>query len=201
MAYITPDDLNNWSSITQGLDADIVATLCVAATAAVDAYCGRVFTADSVATARVFYAIDDDYVTIDDALAITTVKTDETGLGTYATTWTTSDYFTEPLNGVGQNGRSGWPVNCLRIRQTRWFTPGEWPSVQVTAKWGWTAVPDEVKQATVMLAAELLASKDAPLGITAIDVGGIQVRGNLRVQSLLNPFTTQTASNGKFLVA
>lgn len=201
MAYITADELNTWFGIDRNLDAGIVDTLCDAATAAVDAYCGRVFTADSVASARVFTTLSTWDVNIDDAWAITSVKTDESGFGTYSTTWATSDYFTTPFNGVGQNGHTGWPTTRLCGRQTRWFTPALWPSVQVTAKWGWAAVPDEVKQATLMLAAELLASKDAPLGITAVDVGGIQVRGNLRVQSLLNPFTTATAGGGKFLVA
>lgn len=199
MAYVSSTDLDAW--IGQGTSGQTGTDVCTRASAAVDAYCGRRFTADTNATARVFYALDCERVQIDDALEITTVKTDETGLGTYGTTWTTSDYFTLPLNGVGPNGASGWPTTGLVARQTRWFTPGEWPSVQVTAKWGWTAVPDDIKQATLLLAAELYASRNAPLGITATDVGGIQVRGNVRVTSLLSTYRTSTSSDGRLLVA
>ncbi len=200
-AYITASDLADWGGVRSGLDTAIITSLCDSASAAVDAYCGRVFTADSVATARTFYTLSTWDVAIDDALEITTLQTDEGGLGNFTTTWTTNDYFTSPLNGVGQNGHTGWPITRICARQTHWFWPAPWPSVKVTAKWGWTAVPADVRQACLMLASELLASKDAPLGITAIDVGGIQVRGNLRVQSLLNPFCSEKASSGKFLVA
>jgi hypothetical protein len=201
MAYITPSDLRDWTGARSGIDDAIVTSLCASTSAAIDAYCGRTFTADSVATARVFHSGSYSVTPIADAFSITAVATDLVGLGTYATTWSVADYYTEPLNGVGQNGHTGWPATRIMARQSKWFYPAKWPDVQVTAKWGWATVPDDVRQACLMLAAELLASKDAPLGITASDVGGIQVRGNLRVQSLLNPFTTATAASGKFLVA
>ena len=201
MAYVANTDLDAW--LGQGTSGQTGTDVCTRASAAVDAWCGRMFRQidDTTATARVFYALDCERVMIDDCYSITSVKTDESNLGTYPTTWSTDDYYKVPLNNVGPNAATGWPYTGLVARLTRWFTPGDWPSVQVTAKWGWSAVPDDVKQATLLLAAELYASRNAPLGITAVDVGGIQVRGNVRVTSLLSTYRTTTSSDGRFLVA
>lgn len=203
MAYITSDELETWMQGSTGFSGQVGDDVCDAATAAVDAYCGRTFAQvdNTTATARVFYAQGCESVAIDDCYQITSVKTDDTNTGTFPLTWTVDDYYSLPLNNVGPNGAGGWPITTLVARLARWFTPGDWPSVQVTAKWGWSAVPDDVKQATLLLGAELLASRNAPLGITAIDVGGIQVRGNTRVTTLLATYRTTTSSDGKFLVA
>lgn len=200
MAYITVEQLNDWYDNRGALNPEIAESLCDAASKAVDDYCGRTFVADSVASARVFFADAPDVVTINDALQITAVATDDAGAGTYSTSWSASDWFATPINNIGPNGQANWPSTAIVARLTRWFTVSAWPSVQVTAKWGWAAVPAEVTQACLMLAAEMFASKDAPLGITATDLGGVQVRGNLRVRALLDPFKTSTDASGKFLV-
>lgn len=49
-------------------------------------------------------------------------------------------------------------------------------SVQVTARWGWPAVPVAIKQATLMQASRLLARRDAPFGVAGSPESGSEVR-------------------------
>jgi hypothetical protein len=67
-----------------------------------------------------------------------------------------------------------WPAYCVRR------------AVQITALWGWSAVPDPVKQATLIIAAEQWKLKDAPFGVAGFgEFGPIRVRDNPMAASLL----------------
>jgi hypothetical protein len=78
----------------------------------------------------------------------------------------TSDFDLLPVDGVGPNGRTGWPYTSIRLRgQTARFDPHPWPSVRVTGFPNWPAVPTPVKQATIILAQELFHRKDTKLGV------------------------------------
>lgn len=55
---------------------------------------------------------------------------------------------------------------------------GTWPAgggqrVRVTARWGWPAVPDEVHEATLILAARLYKRKDSPEGVLGSSEWGV----------------------------
>lgn len=55
---------------------------------------------------------------------------------------------------------------------------GAWPSgggqrVQVTARWGWPAVPDEVHEATLLLANRLFKRTDSPEGVLGSSEWGV----------------------------
>lgn len=55
---------------------------------------------------------------------------------------------------------------------------GVWPSgggqrVQVTARWGWPAVPDEVREATALLANRLFKRTDSPEGVLGSSEWGV----------------------------
>jgi hypothetical protein len=55
--------------------------------------------------------------------------------------------------------------------------------VQVTAKFGWPAVPDNVEKACIIQAVQLFKAKDAAFGVASFgDMGG-----GLRVHAGLNP--------------
>lgn len=167
-----------------------VAAAVDAATRRIDGYCGRTFSADSVATPRIYWPVRTTEVWIDDAWSITAVKSDTTGDGTYAETWATTDYLTLPVNGVGHDGRTGWPTRKLRAVDTRTFRVGTAiPSVQVTAKWGWTAVPEPVESACLQLAIMIYRSPDAPFGTAGIaDLGLTRVRMPQTVKELLSDY-------------
>lgn len=108
----------------------------------------------------------------------------ESGTG-YGTAWTASDYWLYPRNGT-LNGQPGWPRWKVHAASSLSFgTSG----LRVTAKWGWSAVPNPVKQACLILAAETFQIKDAPFGVAGMDqYGVIRVRDNRMAAAKLFPY-------------
>lgn len=146
------------------------------------------------ATVRYFRPLDCSTVWIDDAYEITAVAVDTGNDGTYATTWSAADYETDPANGIGPDGQTGWPVTTLRMVGTSFVLP-TWTSrraVKVTAKWGWSAVPAPVKEATYLLTNRLSYEVQVPGGVTApnVDFGipGQPLRRQYTAEDLLRPY-------------
>lgn len=149
----------------------------------IDGFCGRIFYLAGTASARVFYPRDPYLAKVDDFYTITdlVIKTDEDNDGTYETTWASADYQLEPLNGV-VDGESGWPFWRIRAVGTKRFpcvSANTRAPLQVTAKWGWAAVPVNVKDASLILAEEAFRLKDSPFGVGGYgQFGIIRVRDN-----------------------
>jgi hypothetical protein len=63
-------------------------------------------------------------------------------------------------------------------------------AVRVTARWGWSAVPTAVKQATILLASRGFKRYDSALGVAGFgDLGAIRVsRTDPDVTALLEPY-------------
>jgi hypothetical protein len=62
-------------------------------------------------------------------------------------------------------------------------------SLQVTAHFGWSAVPSDVKQAHLMLCAETFKMREAPLGVAGwSEFGVVRVRDVPKVAKLLYPY-------------
>lgn len=161
-----------------GFDAVDTATLDAAITAAsrvIDQHCARRFWADDTATARVYEAEEFYELTVDDFHTTTglVVKTDDDNDGTFETTWTRdTDFYLEPVNGI-RDGIEGWPYYEIEGLRTRAFPTVGWrPRVQVTAKWGWAAVPDVVELVCVDLVRRALFQEQ---GIQAESAGSYQV--------------------------
>lgn len=140
-----------------------------AASARVRDLTGRDFSAHSgAATARYFRPISWDLVAIDDAYEITAVAVDDADAGTYTTTWASTYYETDPANGIGPDGLTGWPATTLRAISTLSFpTCIRRRAVKVTAKWGWAAVPAAVAEATYLLAHRYYHEVSVPGGVIA----------------------------------
>ena len=63
------------------------------------------------------------------------------------------------------------------------------PTVQVTAQWGWNAVPSDVNQACVLLAMRQFARLNAALGVVGFADMAITVRAvDPDVRDLLNQY-------------
>lgn len=136
------------------------------ASARVEAYCGRVFTLDTSATARTF---DPDRriacrpggaeVFLIDDIGSETGLIVESGYYTAGATYQTiTDYATDRPSAI----TVGRPITGL-LRAYGWYT-GPSNRLRVTAKWGWPVVPEEVAEATLILAARLWRRKDTPEG-------------------------------------
>lgn len=97
--------------------------------------------------------------------------------GTY--TWPTPVTLHElhPMNAAA-NSR---PWTKLQVKSTSLvYPPTRENGVSVTAKWGWSAVPDTIKMATLIQSARLFARRQSPLGIAGnADVGQMRLMAKL----------------------
>lgn len=153
-----------------------------AASRQIDDWCGRRFWADEDAVARELYADCDDpcaVLLLDQpptgprveisSVTDLVVKTDDSGTGTFGTTLTiNTDFLLMPRNAAA-DGRAF--SELVRI-DAAWPRYSQRAGVQVTALWGWPAIPDAVTQACGLQAAAIYKSTDAPLGFAGIGVEG-----------------------------
>jgi hypothetical protein len=186
MAIITTADLTTWLNISDALDSASVEDAALAANRTTQLYCGRSFevTVSGSESARVFRPHHSTLVYTDDFSSTVNlaVKTDAGQDGTYETTLTlNTDYIVEPLNGL----EDGIAVPYRKMRATSWLFPtcGIRPTVQVTARWGWAVVPDDVILATLVMGARLFKRRTSPEGI----LGGFQDFGAMRIASRDDP--------------
>lgn len=181
----------------------VLANATNATIAAVIRFCGRSFekVAANAPTARVYSragegqwrGIVNPYEAIvHDIWDVTNlaIKTDHGDDGTYETTWATTDYQLEPLNLLeGDSYSPYWRVRSVGSR--RFPTNNRRTALQITAAWGWTAVPDDVKQAALIKAASLFTRKDSPQGVAGFGEFGvvrISRQQDPHVAELLDPF-------------
>jgi hypothetical protein len=189
VTYATLDDVKVALGISDYQDDARIEVALQSAEEMVNAYCERTFdVAGTAATTRVYAASDYGYVSIDDATSVTLVETDYSGTGTW-TTWATTDWQAEPLNGR-QGGRSV-PYNLLRSVGNYWFPESVEALVRVTATWGWAVTPQSIATATRLQAARLFKRSDSPLGIAGgPDTGYLYLARQMDadVQMLLAPY-------------
>lgn len=158
----------------------------------IEAECNRRFYADSNATARTYVALNRGLAHIDDISTTSglIVKTDPGATGTFSQTWTGSDYQLEPLNQIidGQT----WPYTQIRaISSLEFPRDGGQALVQITAKWGWPAVPDPIKQAAIIQSIAVFKAVEAPFGALGLaDTGILRIRTGLHptVLGLIGPY-------------
>jgi hypothetical protein len=191
--YCTAAEFSSWirsdSISAQAIETELAVE---AASRMIDAYCGTQFYADSSATARTFAAEDKWLVIVDDISTTTglVVKTDDDGDGTFEVTWAAADYQLGPENALAR----GEAVRQIAVASSGNNTFPRWRDsrlVQVTAAWGWPAVPKQVKLACLIQSARLYKRRDAPFGtLDAADFGGVPVRTRLdsEAEILLQPF-------------
>jgi hypothetical protein len=90
----------------------------------------------------------------------------------------------EPANGV-VDGLTGVPYHVIRsVGGRRFPVTGRRNRIQVTARWGWAAIPPAVEDACMIQAAHLFRRKDTPDGIA----GGFGNEfGVVRVSRFIDP--------------
>ena len=163
-----------------------------AASRKVDETCDRRFYADTDANQVRYYTPETSYLLeVDDIVTVTSLKTDDDGDGTFENTWTlNTDYTREPLNAAADG--QPWTQFCVHPSGGYAFPAGMPRSVEVTGKFGWTAVPAEVKLATKMLAHRYVKRvREAATGVVGFGMDGAVVRimsVDPDVSDLLAPF-------------
>lgn len=160
----------------------------------IDRYCHRKFWLDTNATARTFEPQDlyllnlasHAYADIGSTSGLV-IKTDSAGDGTFETTWQTTDYELLPYN-AAYEAPEAEPWTAIRAIGSQTFpllvaaALTRRDRVQITAKWGWPAVPSAVQQACLIQASRLFARSKSPDG-----VAGFGDSFALRVSSQMDP--------------
>ncbi len=170
-------------SISDNTDNDLLEDLVESASRSIDRIANRRFYLDATASARLYRAYSDIFVYVDDigTTSSLVVKTDSNGNGTYAKTLTLNqDYILDPLTASSLN-RPFTQLTMVSNTETWPIFPGLTqnglrPGVQVTARWGWPSVPDDINMACLILTADLYKRKDAPGGILGLgDLGVVRM--------------------------
>ena len=183
--YASLNETKSALRITDSVDDSLLEMAIESASRLIDGYAGRQFFSSGTATR--YYTADDDFVCeIDDISSsnitlITAMDAD----AVFDTTWATTDYQLEPLNGV-LDGQA-WPYTRIRaVGDYLWPISGGEALVKLTAVFGWPAVPIAIKQATIIQASRIFKRLDSPLG-----VAGFGDLGVMRVSSSLDPDVAQ----------
>lgn len=163
------------------------------ATREINRQCNRQFNKATEASVRVFEPTARTWSYVDDfhTTAGLVVKTDADGDGVFETTIPASDYELRPLNGI-VDGDTGWPYNKIVLLADRFPACTRRAGVlQVTAQWGWEAVPEPVRSAFLIMVAETFQLKDAPFGVAGSDQFGnvFRVRDNRMAAAKLSRYT------------
>lgn len=192
--YATSADLKAYLRIPDldTVDDAQIALALEAASRAIDDHTHRQFGLVAAPEARYFTPVWDYrrnryVVAIDDLMTVTglVIALDSVGDGTYATTVVNADVQFLELNAAPKG--KPWEKLILPASASVSAKDG---SVRVTARWGWSTVPDAVKQVCLFQANRAFKRREAPFGISGSPDTGI---GNeLR---LLGRFDTETVTN------
>lgn len=151
---------------------------------AIDKHCERRFWQDQTIKVRTYRPHDPCRAWVDEisTLAGLVVKTDTAGDGTWATTWAAGDFQLEPLNAdQADPAYAWWRISAIGAQRFPRPVSGR-PTLQVTAKFGWAQVPDEVNGAAILRAVKLFRRKESPEGWT-----GFSEFGPVRISRFEDP--------------
>lgn len=189
--YATLQEVKKAARITDTVDDELLEISIESVSRMIDGYCERRFF--TAGTETRIYAADNSYVCPVDDIAGTaiTVETSSGFDGIFDETWSDSDLQLEPLNRTASGIE--FPVTRLRAVGDLLFPfdhQGE-AAVRVTAVYGFaTAVPVQVKQATIITSLRQYKRYDSPLGVAGFgDLGAVRVgRFDPDMQMLLTQF-------------
>jgi hypothetical protein len=180
--------------LTDSVDDTLIENAIESASRRIDGYTSRWFYKTEQTPVQVYPATLYECGTLNDmATTSVTVKIDSVGDGSYATTWTQGQqYQLEPLNA----GLSGKPYRrIVAINGFNFPVAVDKPLVQVTAQWGWNAVPSDVTQACILLSMRQFARLNAALGVVGFADMAMQVRAvDPDVRDLLNPYVLKVVA-------
>lgn len=175
--YTTLATLKAYLKIDDAVEDAMLENIIEASSRSIDQIANRHFYAETAATARTFRPNGNMRVFTDDISSLNglILKTDPNSAGVYLTTMTLNvDYIAEPTNALTK----GRPINYLTIvGGTALSLPVNFrPQVEVTARWGWPAIPNDIEQATLILSADYYKRKDSIGGVLGLsELGAIRM--------------------------
>tara|TARA_X000001036_G_scaffold301490_1_gene280548 strand:- start:609 stop:1253 length:645 start_codon:yes stop_codon:yes gene_type:complete len=170
--YVDKDDLKAYIGLTGTAQDNNIDTAIDSACRLIDSICGRKFSQDESVVVKTFTPKSSIYLDTPDISTTTglIVKLDDNDDGTFETTLTlNTDYIVEPTNPrvIKITGGTTYyePYNKITILDTRSserFDPSIKNNIQITAKWGYSTVPEDIKTATLIQALRYFKRKDTP---------------------------------------
>lgn len=175
--YATVADLRAYTGIDDEASDSQLAGAITAASRTIDAHCGgRQFGNTVDAEVRTFTARDRSYhtgyqtiVDIDDLMTVVDLAV--------------------VVDGAAVTPARMWPQNAAAKGRpwTRLYLPGaismEPAAIEVTGIWGWSAVPETIRQACLLQATRLFKRKDSPFGVA----GSPDLGSELRLLAKVDP--------------
>ena len=193
-ALIRVEDVTARLGITDDDDSTTLEPAIQAASDAIYIACGQQFWKTTTASARIYTPTTQTYARVDPFHTTTdlVVKTDDDDDGVYETTWAASGYELDVFGG-GMSNMMTAPYDLIRgVGQIFPVGGQRRRSLQVTAQWGWLAIPTPVVEAGKILAVDLWKRKDVAFGIatSTVEFGGLRISRDLMTQvaSLIGPY-------------
>lgn len=194
--YCTTAELRSYitrSAVT--VDDTELALAVTAASRVIDEFCGRQFGSTAAVEARIYSAEWDRvrrrWIVDTDDIATATgllVAVDDDDTQTFDGSIT--DYRLWPFNNDENSGR---PWTRIIVNSDSAISPScAEGAVQVTATWGWAAVPTPVKNATLIEANRIFQRRVSPYGIAGSPETGSELRllrsVDVDAQKILQPY-------------
>jgi hypothetical protein len=123
-----------------------------------------------------------DFVLTDPIVSVSQLATDINGDGTYSQVWTSNDYILAPRN-AALDSRPYTEIDTSPFSNADYSFPVGYLEVKVTGVFGWPSVPAAVKQAALIQAGAIWASRSAAFGI----IGSESLGGVMRMSAALHP--------------
>lgn len=162
-------------------DVELTEKLQVAARR-IDFDTGRRFWSDTTVSARQYDLTHATKLVVDD-IATATGLVVQVGDGSTWTTVTSNLYRLKPENDLTRR-KPAWLIERVLS-----YWPLHLPLAQITARWGWPAIPPGATDANLILAARLFRRKDSPEGVAGFsDLGVVRVgRYDPDYEALIGP--------------
>ena len=181
MSYATLAELKSSLGITDSVDDTPLQGVLDATDLLINNYCDNKVGFGQTASQTRYYTTNSILYTITDPIvSISELKTDNSGMGTWDTTWSESEYILAPKN-AALDGRPYTEIDT-NVAQVKIF-PTRYIGVKVTGVFGWPTVPAAVKQAELIQAGAVWASRTSPFGV----IGSAEMGGLLRQTRALHP--------------
>lgn len=188
--YLTRDELKGYMALEASHEDDLVDSAISSASREIERHCNRQFNDAGSESARIYRATSCNYISVDDFWTDDGFQLEILN----GTSWTVvdeSDYELSPLNRMTHG--TPWVFWRVDLVGSTRLPVSNRATVRVTARWGWEAVPADVKQAVKMLASDTFQLKDSRMGVAGSDQFGtiVRVRSNSLVEAKLKHFVRQ----------
>jgi hypothetical protein len=181
-SYATLADFKVFGSVRGGVvavdanDDGAIEGLLNTASRYIDGKTRRRFYYNTVDEVRYYTAEDSSFVFVDDlSTDPTSVVIDDDGDRTYGTTMASTDLDLKPYNAI----TDGWPYTWLELMPFAAYSfPNSRKGVQITGKFGFPVVPDDIKEACLGIALNLYQARtgQTSAGNVTVTASGVVIR-------------------------